>query len=82
MNPTKSCVTIGKTAHGKWTYLTVVIYVEGILKTGEKVWKKDRIVWKATTQAKIERLAKQVAKEQDIPFILNVRHNDRIIENS
>lgn len=81
MNPEiKACVAIGKTRHGKWSYRTVVIYDVALNKKGEKIWKKNRIVWEATTHAKIQRLAEQVAKEQGLPLMLNIRHNDKVAE--
>lgn len=74
----KACVAIGSTSHGKWNYKTVVIYVAAVNKKGENVWRKDRVVWEATTAAKIQRLAEQVAKEQGLPLLPDVRHNDKI----
>lgn len=61
--------------HGKWTYKTVVLYESGIRRSdGTDVWVKKYVLHKATTQAKIERLAKAEAEARGIPLLPYVRH--------
>lgn len=69
-----ACIAIGSTTHGKWNYKTVVLYTAGTTKDGRKVWLKNEVIFEATTQAKIERLAKAEAGRRGLPLMPGVRH--------
>jgi hypothetical protein len=72
-------ITICSELRGKWTYWCPARYKAVENKSGQMRWKKVCTYAGASTQAKAERMAREIAARNLLSFEYNIRHN-RVVD--